>query len=184
MSTEKKSWISDRTFFWIVLGISLVVPAVVVTLKYLPADYRPNAAFAMHLPRLNAILNSLVSIALIGGYLVIKRTKNRDLHKWIMLTAFMLSAMFLISYVIYHTVMPSTPYCEEGIMKLIYLTILLSHVVLAALILPLILYTIYFSTTGKIERHRKIARWTFPLWLYVSVTGVAVYVLISPCYNF
>lgn len=184
MSTEKKSWISDRSFFWVVLGISLVIPAVVAALKFLPAEYRPNAAFAMHLPRLNAILNSLVSLSLISGYIAIRRFKNRDLHKGIMLTAFLLSAMFLISYVIYHTVMPSTPYCGEGFMKVVYLTILASHIILAAIILPLVLYTIYFSTTGNFVKHKKIARWTFPLWLYVSITGVAVYVLISPCYSF
>jgi putative membrane protein len=184
MNTEKKSWISDRSFFWLVVGISLAVPAVVVTLRFLPDEFRPNARFAMHLPKVNAILNSMVSIALICGYIAIKRSKNRAVHKTIMLTAFVLSALFLVSYVLYHMVMPSTPYCNEGFLRYLYFFILLTHILLAAIILPLVLYTIYFSTSGNLVRHRKIARWTFPLWLYVSVTGVLVYVLISPCYPF
>lgn len=184
MSTGNRNWISDRTFFWIVLGISLVVPAVVVALRLLPEEYRPNASFAIHLPKLNAILNSLVSICLITGYLVIRRTRNKAVHQFFMLSAFLLSAMFLMSYVIYHSVMPSTPYCSEGFMKTLYLSVLVSHIALAAIILPLVLYTIYFSTSGKFDKHKKLARWTFPLWLYVSVTGVVVYLLISPCYPF
>jgi putative membrane protein len=184
MTTEKKSWISDRNFFWLVVGISLAVPAVVATLRFLPEAYRPNALFAMHLPKLNAMLNTAVSLALVCGYVAIKRTKNRGVHKAFMLTAFVLSALFLVSYVVYHTVMPSTPYCEEGFIKYFYLTVLLTHVILAAVILPLVLYTIYFSTSGNYIRHKRIARWTFPLWLYVSITGVVVYLLISPCYPF
>lgn len=184
MSTVSKTWISDKNFFWLVVGISLAVPAVVTLLQVLPEDYRPNAYFARNLPLVNAILNSLVSILLIAGYVAIKRSKNKALHQSLMLGAFALSACFLVSYVLYHMVMPSTPYCHEGVMKTIYRTILLTHILLAAVILPMVLYTIYFSTTGKIEKHRKIAKWTFPLWLYVSVTGVVVYVLISPCYPF
>jgi putative membrane protein len=184
MNTESKSWISDRSFFWVVLGISLTVPAVVVALRFLPTSLRPNAAFAQHLPGLNGTLNSLVSILLLAGYWAIKKKANKGVHKALMLSAFMLSAMFLISYVIYHTVMPSTPYCEEGFMKIFYFVILISHVILAALILPMVLYTIYFSTSGQLPKHKKIAKWTFPLWLYVSITGVVVYVLISPCYPF
>lgn len=184
MNTGSRNWISDRTFFYVVLGISLVVPAVVVALKVLPEQYRPNAAFAVHLPALNAMLNSLVSVALLSGYITIRVWKNKAVHQVFMLGAFMLSAMFLMSYVIYHSVMPSTPYCQEGIMKTVYLSVLISHIALAAVILPLVLYTIYYSTSGKFDKHKKLARWTFPLWLYVSVTGVVVYVLISPCYPF
>lgn len=184
MNTEKQTWISDRTFFWVVVGISVAVPALVALLRFLPEEYRPNAYFAHNLPLVNAILNSIVSVLLILGFIAIKRTRNKIVHQSLMLGAFALSACFLVCYVIYHTVMPSTPYCGDGIMKIIYLTILFSHIILAAIILPLVLYTIYFSTSGKIDRHRKIARWTFPLWLYVSVTGVVVYVLISPCYSF
>jgi putative membrane protein len=184
MNTGKKTWLSDRSFFWLVVGISLAVPAIVVTLNLLPLEYRPNVYFARILPKLNAILNSMVAVCILAGYTAIKRTKNKMVHQGFMLTAFCLSACFLVSYVLYHMVMPSTPFCEEGLIKTIYRTLLLSHILLAAIILPLILYTIYFSTSGKIEKHKKIARWTFPIWLYVSVSGVAVYLLISPCYPF
>lgn len=184
MNTVRKSWISDRNFFWLVLGISLAVPAVVVTLRFLPDEYRPNAYFAMQLPKVNALLNSMVSVLLLGGYIAIKKSGNRGLHKTLMLSAFVLSAMFLVSYVTYHMVMPSTPYCREDWTRSLYFFILISHILLAAIILPLVLYTIYFSTSGQYARHKKIARWTFPLWLYVSVTGVLVYLFISPCYPF
>lgn len=184
MSTEKKSWISDKNFFWLVLGVSLAVPAVVVALRFLPAELRPNANFAKHLPKVNAILNSLVSILLVAGYWAIRKSANRGLHKLLMLGAFLLSALFLVCYVVYHTIMPHTEYCNEGILKIVYLSILLTHILLAAVILPLVLYTIYFSTSGNYVKHKKIAKWTFPLWLYVSVTGVIVYVLISPCYPY
>lgn len=184
MNTENKTWISDKGFFWLVLVISLAVPAVVTLLRYMPEDYRPTAEFAKHLPFTNAVINSFVSVMLIMGYRAIRVQKNKGLHQTYMLAAFSASALFLVSYVVYHTVMPHTEYCGEGFMRNLYLFILLTHIVLAAAILPLILYTIYFSTSGRFERHKKIAKWTFPLWLYVSVTGVVVYIMISPCYNF
>jgi putative membrane protein len=113
---------------------------------------------------------------------MIRVKKNKGMHQFFMLLAFVISSLFLVSYVAYHTSMDHTPYCGDGFMKSLYLIILFSHILLAAIILPLVLYTIYFSTTGNLVKHRKLARWTFPLWLYVSVTGVVVYVLISPCY--
>ncbi|MBL7900876.1 MAG: DUF420 domain-containing protein [Bacteroidia bacterium] len=184
MSTEKKSWISDRNFFSLVVGISLAVPAVVITLRFLPAEMRPNAHFASLLPFANAVLNSLVSVALVAGYYFIRVKKQKQIHQAFMLTAFALSAVFLISYVVYHMIMPHTPFGGQGVIRYFYFAVLLTHIVLAACILPLVLYTIYFSTTGRLDKHKKLARWTFPVWLYVSVTGVLVYVLISPYYSF
>jgi putative membrane protein len=162
--------------------VSVAVLAVVVLLRYLPSEYRPNIHLAKHLPFLNAVLNSCVSVCLLLGYYMIRFRKNKGMHQFFMLLAFVISSLFLISYVAYHTSMDHTPYCGEGFMKTLYLTVLFSHILLAAIILPLVLYTIYFSTTGNLVKHKKLARWTFPLWLYVSVTGVLVYVLISPCY--
>jgi putative membrane protein len=179
-----KRAINDRTFFWIVLGISLAVPAVVTLLKVLPDAYRPNAMFARHLPGLNAVLNTLVSLSLIGGFYFIKTKKNKAVHQVFMFSAFLLSALFLISYVIYHTVMPSTPYGGTGFMKYAYYFILFTHIVLAAIILPMVLYTIYYSTSGDFSKHKRIARITWPLWFYVAITGVLVYLMISPFYRF
>lgn len=184
MNTANKQWINDKTFFRLVLGISLAVPVVVVLLRYLPAEMRPNVYFAQHLPFANAILNSMVSVLLIAGYLTIRRTRNKTLHQSLMLGAFALSACFLVSYVLYHFIMPHQEFCKEGVIRYVYFFILATHIILAAAILPMILYTIYHSTSGNYVKHKKIARITFPLWLYVSVTGVLVYVLISPCYNF
>ncbi|MEY4003359.1 MAG: hypothetical protein RIT07_1401 [Bacteroidota bacterium] len=182
MNTDKKNWISDKAFFWLVSGVSVAVLAVVVLLRYLPSEYRPNFHLARHLPFLNAVLNSCVSICLMLGYYMIRVKKNKGTHQFFMLLAFVISSLFLVSYVAYHTSMDHTPYCGDGFMKALYLIILFSHILLAAIILPLVLYTIYFSTTGNLVKHKKLARWTFPLWLYVSITGVVVYVLISPCY--
>lgn len=181
MNTDKKNWISDKGFFWLVLGVSLVIPAVVVLLQMIPAEMRPSAEFARHLPKLNAIINSLVSICLFLGYRAIRYQKNKALHQKLMFASFLLSSMFLISYVIYHLTLPPVPYCHGGLMKVVYLSILASHIILAAVILPMVLYTIYYSTSGNFEKHKKLARWTYPLWLYVSVTGVVVYLMLAPC---
>jgi putative membrane protein len=184
MNTAKKTWISDRNFFWLVTGISVAVLAVVVLLRYLPDSYRPNVEFAKHLPLVNAVINSAVSLLLLLGYHQIRFAKNKGRHQFLMLAAFILSGLFLVSYVVYHTTMPHTPYCNDGWLKSFYFFILATHIFLAAIILPIILYTIYFSTNGMYDKHKKLARYTFPLWLYVSVTGVLVYLLISPCYKF
>jgi putative membrane protein len=184
MNTDKKTWISDRNFFWLVTGISVAVLAVVVLLRYLPDAYRPNVLFARNLPFVNACINSAVSVLILLGYHQIRYAKNKARHQFFMLAAFILSGLFLVSYVVYHTTMPHTPFCTKGWIKTLYFFILSTHIFLAAIILPIILYTIYFSTNGMYARHKKLARWTFPLWLYVSVTGVVVYLLISPCYKF
>lgn len=183
MNTDKKNWISDKGFFWLVLGVTLVIPAVVVLLQVIPAELRPTADFAKHLPKLNAIINSLVSICLFLGYRAIRYAKNKALHQKLMFSAFLLSAMFLISYVTYHLTLPPVKYCNEGFLKYLYFFLLVTHIVLAAVILPMVLYTIYYSTSGRFESHKKIARWTYPLWLYVSVTGVIVYLMLAPCMN-
>jgi len=181
MSTEKKQWISDKGFFYLVLGITAVIPIAVTILQMLPESLRPGIAFAKSLSKLNAIINSLVSIALILGYSAIRYKKDKSTHQKYMLTAFILSAVFLISYVIYHLSAPPVPYCNEGSIRYLYFFILITHIVLAAIVLPMVLYTIYFSTSGRFDKHKKWARWTFPIWLYVSITGVVVYLMLAPC---
>ena len=175
---KRKGWISDKNFFWVVVGISLVIPAVVIALKLIPDEYRPNAEFAKHLPFVNAIINSTVSVLLIAGLFAIRKLKNKGLHQFFMLTAFALSVLFIVSYVIKGTVLQEQKFTGEGAIRVIYLVILASHIILAALILPLILYTIYWSTTGQNLKHKKIARITWPLWLYVGVTGPIVYYML------
>lgn len=111
---------------------------------------------------------------LVGGYLCIRKHKVLA-HRLFMLSAFVTSALFLISYLVYHFQVGSVPFQGRGGVRAVYFTILVSHTVLAAVIVPLILITLYRALKGNFDRHRRIARWTLPLWLYVSVTGVIVY---------
>ncbi len=129
------------------------------------------------LPTLNATLNGTSAVLLTIGYYFI-RQRNRTAHKAFMLAAFVSSTLFLISYVIYHWNVGSVPFQGPAWARPIYYTILLSHVLLAAVILPLALLTLFWALRNRLGRHRRIARWTLPLWLYVSVTGVVVYLML------
>lgn len=128
----------------------------------------------MHLPTLNAILNATAATLLVIGYVLIRRG-NRERHKQVMLTALGCSAAFLISYLYYHYQVGSVHFEGEGTVRTVYLSILLTHTVLAAAVPPLAIVTVVLGLRGRYERHRKIARVTLPIWLYVSVTGVVVY---------
>ena len=126
------------------------------------------------LPALNAFLNGTSAVLLTVGYVFIRR-KQVTAHKTCMLTAFGVSSLFLVSYVIYHYHAGSVPFQGTGFLRPVYFTILISHITLAASIVPLALITIYRAWSERFDKHRRIARWTLPLWLYVSVTGVVVY---------
>ncbi len=128
----------------------------------------------MHLPTLNAILNATAATLLVIGYVLIRRG-NRGRHKQVMLSALGCSAAFLISYLYYHYQVGSVHFEGEGTVRTVYLGILLTHTVLAAAVPPLAIITVVLGLRGRYERHRKIARVTLPIWLYVSVTGVVVY---------
>ena len=133
------------------------------------------------LPALNATLNGTAACLLLIGYRFIRRGQIRQ-HRATMLTACAVSTAFLTSYVIYHANIGSKPFPGHGALRTLYLTILLTHVVLAATVLPLALITVIRGLRGRFERHRAIARWTFPIWLYVSVTGVVVYLMLYRLY--
>ena len=126
------------------------------------------------LPSVNASLNALASVFLVTGYAFIRRGRQ-DAHKRCMLSALVTSGLFLVSYVIYHANAGSVPFTGTGIVRVIYFAVLIPHVILAATILPLALLTTARGLDGDYRRHVRIARWTLPLWLYVSVTGVIVY---------
>jgi putative membrane protein len=134
------------------------------------------------LPTLNAILNSISAILLVTGYLFI-RQKKISAHRACMSAAFITSTLFLISYLFYHYHHGSTRFAGEGIARLIYLTILGTHTVLAAAIVPMVLITFARALRKRFDRHRRIARWTLPIWLYVSVTGVIVYLMLYHIYD-
>jgi uncharacterized membrane protein YozB (DUF420 family) len=129
------------------------------------------------LPALNASLNAISAILLTIGYILIRRGRA-DLHKRCMLAALTTSALFLISYVIYHLNAGSRPFEGQGALRLVYFGILITHVILATAILPLALTTAARGLLGQYDRHIRIARWTLPLWLYVSVTGVVIYLML------
>jgi putative membrane protein len=126
------------------------------------------------LPSVNAVLNSLSAILLVAGFFFIK-SRNIKAHRACMLAAFASSIFFLISYLVYHYQVGSVPFKGQGRIRLVYFTILLTHTILATTIVPLALVTLFRAFKERFDLHRRIARWTFPIWLYVSVTGVIVY---------
>ena len=136
-----------------------------------------------NLPALNAVLNSASAILVLAGVYFIKQ-RNVTAHKTCMFAALGVSALFLTSYLIYHYQVGSVRFEHEGPIRIIYLGILLTHTVLAAAVVPLVLRTVYLALKNRLDSHRRIARWTFPIWIYVSVTGVVVYLMLYQMPNF
>lgn len=179
----------------IIWAISIAIPVVVALLMLIPQTGSLGAMDVSFLPAVNATLNSLTSVCLILAFLAIK-SKNRDMHRKFMISAFGLSSLFLISYVVYHFqgqptrfgdvdhdgVVDAFEKAEAGIWRLVYFLILVFHVVLAAVVLPFILLTFYYSLSNQIHKHKKIVRFTFPVWLFVAISGVLVYFMIRPYY--
>jgi uncharacterized membrane protein YozB (DUF420 family) len=133
------------------------------------------------LPLLNAILNGISALLLSSGYVAIRR-QYVTLHKTCMLSACIVSAMFLTSYVIYHYHIGSRPFPGQGGIRVVYFAILIPHTILAIVIVPMVLLTLYRALTSQWQRHQRLARWTLPLWLYVSVTGVIIYLMLYQLY--
>jgi putative membrane protein len=133
------------------------------------------------LPALNATLNGIAAILLVTGYLFIKQGRRRQ-HQWCMLGALTTSALFLVSYVTYHLHAGSRPFPGQGPIRVVYFGILITHVILAAVIVPLALLTAARGLRSQFDKHVRIARWTFPVWLYVSVTGVVIYLMLYEIY--
>lgn len=162
---------------WVISAISLLVVLVVALLLLTPRQRSFNQLDVSALPMLNASLNAASAIFLMAGYGFIRRRQIAP-HRFCMLSAFGLSALFLASYVAYHAIAGSTHFTGQGWIRPTYFTILISHIVLAALTLPLALTTLYRAWQRTFLRHRRIARWTLPIWLYVSVSGVLVYLML------
>jgi putative membrane protein len=132
---------------------------------------------AADLPTLNAALNGCSALLLSAGYLAIRR-RRVSLHRLCMLAAFSTSALFLISYLVYHGAVGATRFTRSGVLRVFYFSVLGSHTILAVVALPLAVMTLYLALRGRTARHRTVARWTIPIWLYVSVTGVVIYWLL------
>lgn len=129
------------------------------------------------LPAINASLNAIATVLLGSGYVAIKRG-NKELHKKLMISALLVSAAFLGCYLVYHYHAGSKPFPDLGWIKTLYLIILVPHIILAAIMVPMILKTFWHAFRGEWESHKKIARWTFPIWMYVSLTGVVIYLML------
>ncbi|WP_418512899.1 DUF420 domain-containing protein [Corallibacter sp.] len=162
---------------WIVV-LSVLIPIVVAVLFGIKI---PNVEPLTFLPPIYATINAITAIVLIIAFWAIK-TKKQALHEKLMKFAIMLSVAFLAMYVAYHMTSDSTKFGGEGIVKYIYYFILITHILLSIIIIPFVLITYVRALTKNFERHKKIARIAFPLWLYVAATGVIVYVMISPYY--
>ncbi|HEX3683010.1 MAG TPA: DUF420 domain-containing protein [Bryobacteraceae bacterium] len=135
-------------------------------------------AFGIHdLPVVNAVLNSTAAVLLITGYILIRQYKTHA-HQRVMITAFVVSCLFLVSYLVYHYNVGSVKFDKPGWVRVVYLWILATHTILAATVPVLAILTLRLALKGKFEKHRALAKWTFPIWLYVSVTGVIVYLLL------
>ncbi len=158
--------------------LSVAIPLVVAALFGVKVDIE----LPVFLPPIYAGINGITSIILISAFWAI-RMKNIELHKRLMLTAIVLSVLFLIMYVLYHMTSDSTSFGGEGLIKYVYYFILISHILLSVVVIPFVLITFVRAITNDIERHKKIARITFPLWLYVTISGVMVYFMILPYYT-
>ena len=162
-------------YIWIV---SIIIPVVVA---FLFTVRIPNVEPLRFLPPIYATINGLTAILLIIALWAIKN-KNIKLHEGLMKIAIALSLVFLVMYVAYHMTSDSTPYGGEGVLRYVYFFILITHIVLSIGVIPLVLITYVRAFSKQFESHKKIARYTFPIWLYIAVTGVIVYLMISPYY--
>lgn len=162
----------------LVIGLSIVVPLAVGLLFGMPKIQGYDFTF---LPPVYASLNGFTAILLVIAFFAIKNG-NRLLHERLMKTCLLLSSLFLILYVIYHITSESTAFGGEGPVRYVYFFFLITHILLSVAVIPMVLFTFVRALGGNFERHRALARYTFPLWLYVAVSGVIVYLMISPYY--
>lgn len=178
MNVERK----NTKVNWIIIGLSVAIAALVSVLSRVTLGGAEHLPWDVHIqPKLHAIFNSITAGFLLLGYYFVRK-KMIKAHRFFMISAFLVSGLFFISYIIYHGITESTSFGGDGAIKTLYYFILISHIVLAAIIFPLILMTIHRAITNQIEKHRKLARITLPIWLYVAISGVLVYLLIAPYY--
>lgn len=173
---------SNKAIFRIVMAISafVLIAVVILNKKILPVPEQ-IPSWVYQLPAVNAFLNGTCSLLLVFSFMMIKR-KNIEAHKKINILTFILSSLFLVCYIAYHWMATETHFPADNPVRPVYLFILASHIILAAIVLPLVLLSFHKGLTMQVEKHKKLVRFTFPIWLYVTVTGVIVYLMISPYY--
>lgn len=174
---------SDKKVIRWISVIAVIVPVVVAILLFMPSKIDVASDWVYFLPHLNAVINSAGTVALIAGVIYIKKG-NIDYHRAAMTAAFGLGAIFLVSYVIYHATAESTTFGGEGWVRPVYYFILITHIVFAAVALFPILLAYYYGYTDQRAKHKNVVKFAFPIWLYVTVTGVVVYLMIRPYYSF
>lgn len=175
--------VKQRNYNPLIWILSLVIVGVVFGTYFIPKS-PDNTIFGVQLtvlPMMNAILNSFTFLFLLMALIMIKK-KNIKVHRNFIIAALGTTLLFFVSYLTYHSMAESTSYGGDGILMYIYYFVLITHIVLAALIVPIALVTLGRGFNMQVEKHRKIARWAMPIWLYVSFTGVLVYIMISPYY--
>jgi putative membrane protein len=171
---------NDKKAYWLVGIFSLVVFVSIVALG--KVEVKADLGFDKHIfARLNAIINSCVAVLLVAALVAVKN-KRYHLHKRLMYAALILSILFLVFYIAHHLFAGEAKFGGQGTIRLVYFIILVTHIFLAAIILPFILFTAYRALTADWARHRKLAKYTWPLWLYVAITGPIIYLMISPYY--
>ncbi|MFD2938074.1 DUF420 domain-containing protein [Spirosoma flavum] len=164
----------------VITVLSVAIPVAVAVL--LGIRQKVNlGTWTTYLPHLNGIINSITSVLLLLGFYFI-RQKNVLAHKRTMLAAFTFGSLFLVSYVLYHLTNESTPFGGEGWVRPVYYFLLVSHIVLSVVVVWFVLRAVYFALSGQISKHKQTVKYAFPIWLYVSVTGVIVYLMIKPYY--
>jgi putative membrane protein len=173
----------DSVFVPLIIALSVIIPIVVALLMLFPDVFHIESESIdfSSLPFFHAILNGSTAVLLLTGFVLIKN-KKANLHKAAMLSAFVLSSVFLVSYVTSKLTNAPVPFEGEGVIRFVYFFILISHIILSILVLPLALFSIYRGMTGEIAKHKSIVKYTFPIWMYVAITGVLVYILMSPYY--
>jgi putative membrane protein len=168
---------SEKKIYSLILLISAVIFVFLLWLIYFKPVASTDSEIVGMLPALNAFFNTLTSIFLITGVVFIKN-KKIELHKKMMALATLSSTFFLFGYIAYHHYHGDSKFLGTGIIRTIYFSILISHILLSAIQVPLILSTLYLAISGKTDKHKKLAKYTFPIWLYVSITGVLVFIFL------
>lgn len=175
---ENSSLALERKLNRLAIAVTVVIFLMVGAMRRIKLDVDFDFTF---LTGVNALLNTITSLLLLLAFYMIKNKKIES-HMRLMSAAFVTSFLFLVGYIIYHFTTPETTFCKEGTIKYIYYFILITHVILAGVSLPFILFTYIRAYTKQYEKHKKLARKVYPVWLYVSITGPIVYLLLSPCY--
>jgi putative membrane protein len=161
--------------------LSIAIPVAVAVMLGIRQKVELGS-WTSYLPHVNAVINSVTALLLLIGLYFI-RQKNVLAHKRTMLTAFVLGSLFLVCYILYHITHESTPFGGEGWIRPVYYFLLISHIVLSIVVVWFVLRAVYFAMSGQIAQHKRTVKYTFPIWLYVSITGVVVYLLIAPYYQ-